>query len=260
MNINVFTLKLAESFYHVSYLDYLNYSEDVEFAKKSLDAGRDGMLARNKSMKLLGERQITFGSFLGREFLILQDKFSFGIIRTFIIRGRLYEVGMLVPADAAFRNGRATARAEDRLEQFNLTANRFFNSFEPADAMESLGEVERMVRELAKKHQGIVTMVGSAEPPTQHPVTRGVINGKAVHLVTPTYPAIARSAHAAGQVSVEVLIDLDGNVAAAQVVDGHPLLRVAAIKAARESKFTPTQMEGKPVMVLGVIIYNFVAQ
>src|SRR5258708_13041552 len=106
----------------------------------------------------------------------------------------------------------------------------------------------------------MVTVVGSAEPQTKHPVPRGVINGKGVHLVTPTYPAIARSAHAAGQVSVEVLIDLDGNVAAAQVVDGHPLLRVAAIKAARESKFTPTLLEGKPGMVLGIIIYNFLPQ
>jgi hypothetical protein len=43
-------------------------------------------------------------------------------------------------------------------------------------------------------------------------------------------------------------------------VDGHPLLRAAAVKAARESKFTPTTLEGKPVMVNGIIIYNFVAQ
>ena len=47
---------------------------------------------------------------------------------------------------------------------------------------------------------------------------------------------------------------------AAQVLSGHPLLRAAAIKAARDSKFTPTQLEGKPVTVIGVIVYNFVAQ
>ena len=256
----VFTLELKEAFYHISYLDYPVAPEDEELVKRSLDASRDGMLARNKGSKLLGESQITFGSFLGREFLILQDRFSFGIIRTFIIRGRLFEVGMLVRADVAFTNGRATARAEDRSEQFNLVANRFFDSFEPADAMNTLGEVDRMARELSRKHQGVVTMVGSAGPAARHPITGGVINGKAVHLVTPPYPPIARSTHAAGQVSVKVIIDLDGNVAAAQALDGHPLLRAAAVKAARESKFTPTQLEGKPVMVMGVIIYNFVPQ
>lgn len=216
------------------------------------------MLARSKGTELLEEKQITIGNFPGRELLILPDHFSFGLIRTFLVRGRLYEVGMLVPADVALRHGRASARADDRSEQFNLVANRFFDSFD--SVMESLGEVDRMARELAKKHPGVVTMVGSAGPAPRNPITGGVIKGKAVHLVIPAYPAIARSAHAAGQVSVMVLMDLDGNVAAAHVVDGHPLLRLAAIKAARESEFTPTQLEGKPVMVLGLIIYNFVAQ
>jgi protein TonB len=81
-----------------------------------------------------------------------------------------------------------------------------------------------------------------------------------VHLVTPVYPAIAHAAHAAGEVQVQVLIGTEGDVIAAQVVSGNPLLRPAAIKAARESKFTPTWLEGKPVMVNGIIIYNFVSQ
>src|SRR5262249_49152145 len=39
--------------------------------------------------------------------------------------------------------------------------------------------------------------------PTPHaPISGGVLNGKAVRLVTPPYPAIARSAHAAGAVQV----------------------------------------------------------
>jgi len=71
---------------------------------------------------------------------------------------------------------------------------------------------------------------------------------------------MAHAAHASGTVRVHVLIDLDGNVAAAEIVDGHPPLRPAALKAARESEFTATQFEGKPVMVSGVIIYSFVAQ
>jgi hypothetical protein len=56
-----------------------------------------------------------------------------------------------------------------------------------------------------------------------------------------------------------VIIDKKGKVMAAQIVDGHPLLWVAALKAARASRFTPTLLKEKPVNVVGEIIYNFVA-
>jgi protein TonB len=100
-----------------------------------------------------------------------------------------------------------------------------------------------------------------APKPTPHaPISGGVLNGKAVRLVTPPYPAIARSAHASGAVQVQVLIDENGNVIAAHAMSGHPLLQAAAVAAARASKFTPTKLSGQPVKVNGVIIYNFVAQ
>ena len=97
--------------------------------------------------------------------------------------------------------------------------------------------------------------------PTPHaPISGGVLNGKAVHLVIPPYPAIARSAHASGAVQVQVLIDENGNVISARAVSGHPLLQAAAVAAARSSKFTPTKLSGQPVKVNGVIIYNFTQQ
>src|SRR5438132_10697414 len=100
-----------------------------------------------------------------------------------------------------------------------------------------------------------------APKPTPHaPISGGVMNGKAVHLVTPPYPAIARSAHASGSVQVQVLIDENGNVISAHAVSGHPLLQAAAVAAAHASKFTPTKLSGQPVKVNGVIIYNFVPQ
>lgn len=96
--------------------------------------------------------------------------------------------------------------------------------------------------------------------PPKAPISGGVLNGKAVRLVQPPYPAIARSAHASGQVRVQIVIDENGNVISATPVSGHPLLQGAAAAAARQSKFTPTKLSGMPVKVSGVIIYNFVAQ
>lgn len=84
--------------------------------------------------------------------------------------------------------------------------------------------------------------------------------GKALELTKPSYPPIARAAHATGTVEVQVLIGLDGTVVAAAAISGHPLLQAAAVGAARQSRFTPPKINGQPVMVAGVMQYNFVSQ
>jgi TonB family protein len=91
-------------------------------------------------------------------------------------------------------------------------------------------------------------------------INGGVLNGKATVLPQPEYSAAARQARASGSVKVEVTIDEDGNVISAKAVFGHPLLQPAAVAAARQAKFTPTKLEGKPVQVSGSVVYEFVAQ
>ena len=100
----------------------------------------------------------------------------------------------------------------------------------------------------------------STPTPPRAPISGGVLNGKAINLPKPAYPPIARAAHAAGTVVVQVLIDENGNVVSAHAVSGHPLLQAAAVGAARSAKFSPTKLSGQPVKVTGVIQYNFVAQ
>ncbi len=96
--------------------------------------------------------------------------------------------------------------------------------------------------------------------PPRAPISGGVLNGKAISLPKPGYPPIARAAHAAGTVVVQVLIDENGNVVSASAVSGHPLLRAAAVGAAKQARFSPTKLSGQPVKVTGVIQYNFVSQ
>ena len=71
---------------------------------------------------------------------------------------------------------------------------------------------------------------------------------------------IARAAHASGAVNVEIMIDENGAVVMAHAVSGHPLLQAAAVNAARQATFTRTRLNGEPVRVTGVLVYNFVAQ
>jgi protein TonB len=110
-----------------------------------------------------------------------------------------------------------------------------------------------------------VDIAGEPPPPEPKPVPRapisgGVLNGKALSLPKPPYPQIAKAAHAAGTVVVQVLIDENGNVVSARAVSGHPLLQAVAVAAARGARFSPTKLSGQPVKVTGVIQYNFVAQ
>jgi TonB family protein len=91
-------------------------------------------------------------------------------------------------------------------------------------------------------------------------ISKGFLNGSATSLPQPPYPRAARAVRAAGTVSVQVTVDEDGNVISASAAGGHPLLRQAAVGAARRAKFRPTLLSGQPVKVTGIIVYTFTAQ
>ena len=118
------------------------------------------------------------------------------------------------------------------------------------------------------------TAANAAPPPTAAPaptpsqpkptastaskqVSGGVLNGKAVYLPRPLYPPTARTVRASGVVTVEVTLSEEGKVLSARAVDGNPFLRQAAVDAARQARFTPTILSGKPVQITGLITYNF---
>jgi protein TonB len=84
-----------------------------------------------------------------------------------------------------------------------------------------------------------------------------ILNGLAVSLPKPPYPAVAVSTGIQGKVDVQVTIDETGKVISAKAASGHPFLRGPAENAAWKAKFTPTMLNGNPVKVTGVIVYNF---
>lgn len=88
-------------------------------------------------------------------------------------------------------------------------------------------------------------------------ISKGPITGQATSLPQPPYPVLAKQTGIQGRVSVQVLIDEKGNVVSATAIDGHPMLRVAAQRAALQAKFSATTLGGLPVKVSGVITYDF---
>ena len=97
------------------------------------------------------------------------------------------------------------------------------------------------------------------KPAPPRAISKGVLNGSALSLPKPPYPAAARAVRASGAVNVQVKISETGSVVSASAVSGHPLLQQAAVSAARQAKFAPTLLSGQPVPVTGVIVYNFIA-
>ncbi|MCI0335937.1 MAG: energy transducer TonB [Acidobacteria bacterium] len=89
-------------------------------------------------------------------------------------------------------------------------------------------------------------------------VAGGVLQGNAIKRVQPDYPQVAKAARAQGSVQVRVSINENGEVTTAEVTGGHPLLRDAALEAAKQWKFKPTMVDGRVVNVQGILTFNFV--
>jgi TonB family protein len=93
--------------------------------------------------------------------------------------------------------------------------------------------------------------------PRQIKVAGGVLQGSALKRVQPSYPPVAKAARASGPVQVQITVNEKGEVIEAMAVSGHPLLREAALEAARQWQFKPTELGGAPVKVQGVLTFNF---
>ncbi len=83
------------------------------------------------------------------------------------------------------------------------------------------------------------------------------LKGAATRRVHPAYPTKARAARATGAIQVQITINESGEVTNAQAISGHPRLRDAAIKAARQWRFKPTEISGQPVKTQGMLTFKF---
>jgi protein TonB len=73
----------------------------------------------------------------------------------------------------------------------------------------------------------------------------------------PDYPPLAKQAGAHGEVVLTAVIGADGKVKDVKVVQGHPLLRNAAVAAVKQWVYKPTFLNGKAVESESRIVLNF---
>jgi TonB family protein len=274
-------LKVTTPVYEVGHrgilFSVLSIDKDEVDALKTFDDFESGLRyavkhsSRAKNSEITFERKVTLNEQTARQYLMRAEGKE-GTAQVYETRTHYY---VLMTLGARFDE---------------LMASNFFNSFslDPKRAREASDKVSVIqdfsrpspsapeslwsLAESASPLIGPVGPVGSvganapaaptanATPQATDPnaINGGVLNGKATKKPQPVYPPIAMAARAQGTVVVQITVDEEGYVISARAVSGHPLLQQAAVQAARQARFTPTRLEGKPVKVLGVITYNFV--
>jgi periplasmic protein TonB len=103
-------------------------------------------------------------------------------------------------------------------------------------------------------------VVKPAATPAQDKVVRltsVLTQGRVLRRVQPPYPAIAKQARIEGSVQVQIDISEDGAVTNVTLLSCHPLLREAALRAAKQWQFIPTELNGQRVRAIGMITFNF---
>jgi periplasmic protein TonB len=103
-------------------------------------------------------------------------------------------------------------------------------------------------------------VVKTAEVPAPDAVVRltsKLTQGRVLRRVQPPYPVIARQARIQGSVQVQIDISEDGAVTNVTLLSGHPLLREAALQAAKQWLFIPTELNGQRVRAVGLLTFNF---
>lgn len=101
---------------------------------------------------------------------------------------------------------------------------------------------------------GAQTESSNPEPVT---LNRKTATTLIVAQVKPEYPALAKVNYIQGRVRLQVLVSPEGKVTQANVVQGHPFLAAAALKAVRRWLYLPFKTERGPLSFVTLVEVNF---
>jgi len=207
---------------------------------------------------------IAVGTF--KKGVIGSPAFHFGVIER---KGNLYpirrlrELEQLLSAPGNPAEKRVVDLPEANLPKIGLAANNEYVAGEPTLNVKELGRLvengepppaEPPPAEPPRTRSAPSNSTSNAE--TQK-VSGVVIQGAPKFKPQPKYPQNARRFNASGMVEVRVTISITGRVTKASAIKGHPLLRDAAVEAARRWEFEPTMVDGTPVETELVLIFEF---
>jgi TonB family protein len=103
---------------------------------------------------------------------------------------------------------------------------------------------------------GVSVLLGTVLPAQTQPALESSQKTTSVaKLFPPAYPPLARAARITGEVRISVHLRQDGSVESAEVIDGHPMLKQAALESARKSEFACAECI-QPVAAFS-LVYDF---
>lgn len=88
-------------------------------------------------------------------------------------------------------------------------------------------------------------------------VSGGVLQGKGIYKVEPVFPLIAKTNRIGGIVNMQITVDEAGFVSLVEPLSGPSELIESSIEAAKQWRFILTTIQGKPVKIQGVLIFNY---
>lgn len=109
-----------------------------------------------------------------------------------------------------------------------------------------------MADSIPLKSKGIVVYNFVPQPKC---IVVGIVNKRALKIPKP-YINLSPPKKEALMV-VQIVVNMEGRVTAARAVSGNPLIRSACENAARQTKFSPALIDGRPIKVKAFLVYKF---
>jgi TonB family protein len=151
---------------------------------------------------------------------------------------------------ASSASGAANAsdtRHRDELDELQVVQR---SSSPSGPAVETVPDAPAISQLTNRSNAMLPASIIAAKTPTPElgPVqSQGVTEGKLVRKVLPRYPEMARRAGVSGDVIINATITTEGTLRNLKVTSGSPLLREEALTAARQWRYSPYKLGGKPV-------------
>jgi len=81
--------------------------------------------------------------------------------------------------------------------------------------------------------------------------------GQLLHKGEAQYPQLAKAARVSGVVELECVVGTDGHIHEVKVKSGNPLLTRAAVDAAWQWVYGPSQLNGVPIEIVTILTFSF---
>lgn len=100
------------------------------------------------------------------------------------------------------------------------------------------------------------TVVQQPAQSLQH-VSKGVMEGRLLNKIIPSYPPLARAMRTSGRVELQATISRGGTIENLRVMSGPAVFQKAALDAVRQWRYQPYLLNGQPVEVETTIEVDF---